>query len=202
MAHVKRSIIEAKAETDCLAHALVIAIARLTNDPNYKAYSQGNKIRPVVQHLLQSAGINLENGGWVPELQRFQDHFSEYKIVVYGGLNCGDIIFEGKVASEKRVNLLYDDVTRHFHVIANLTGAMSKQYICAGCRKSCDSGVTHKCSEACKDCMFIPPCISTHVRIPCGSCNRTFGSQACFEKHTKNKLKGKPVCMQKRNCAK
>jgi len=34
MAHVKHSIIEVKAETNCLAHALVIAIARLTNDPN------------------------------------------------------------------------------------------------------------------------------------------------------------------------
>jgi len=90
---------------------------------------------------------------------------------VYGGLNCEDVIFEGKVASEKRVNLLYDDVTRHYHVIANLTGAMSKKYICAGCSKSCDSGVRHKCTEACSDCMSISPCISTNVRIPCGSCN-------------------------------
>ena len=63
MAHVKHSIIEVKAETDCLAHALIIAIARLTNDPNYKAYRQGRKIHPVVQHLLQSTGITLDNGG-------------------------------------------------------------------------------------------------------------------------------------------
>jgi len=42
----------------------------------------------------------------VDELQRFQDHFAEYKIVAYEGLNCEDVIFEGKVASEKRVNLL------------------------------------------------------------------------------------------------
>jgi len=138
----------------------------------------------------------------VPELQRFQVHFTEYKIVVYGGLQCGDIIFEWKVTSEKRVNLLFDDVTRHFHAIANLTVAMSKKYICAGCSKSCDSGVTHKCSEAFSDCMSIPPCISTNVRIPCGTCNRTFRSQACCEKHKTNNLKGKPICVQKRNCAK
>jgi hypothetical protein len=36
MAHLKRSIIEDKAEENCLAHALVIAIAKLTNDPSYK----------------------------------------------------------------------------------------------------------------------------------------------------------------------
>ena len=56
MAHVKRSIIEVKAENNCLAHSL-------TKDPNYKAYIQGRKSRPLVQHVLQSTGINLENGG-------------------------------------------------------------------------------------------------------------------------------------------
>jgi hypothetical protein len=34
MAHIKRSIIQVKAETNCLAHALIIAIAKATNDPN------------------------------------------------------------------------------------------------------------------------------------------------------------------------
>ena len=38
MVHLKRSIIEVKAKTDDLAHDEIIAIARITNDPNYKAY--------------------------------------------------------------------------------------------------------------------------------------------------------------------
>ena len=85
MAHVKHSIINVKAETNCLAHALIIAIARLTKDPNYTSYRQGckSKIRQAVQQLLQTTGIDLQNGGGIPEIQRFQDHFSEYKIVVY-----------------------------------------------------------------------------------------------------------------------
>jgi hypothetical protein len=37
MAHLKRSIVEVKAREYCLAHALVISIAKLTNDSNYKA---------------------------------------------------------------------------------------------------------------------------------------------------------------------
>jgi len=129
-------------------------------------------------------------------------HFSRYKIVVYGGLSYKYIIFEGNVTSEKRVNLLYDDVTRHFHVIANLTGAIFKRYICEGCSKSCRSGVTNKSPEACTDCFSIPPCIRTDVRIPCGACNRTFRRRACSEKHKTNTLKGKPVCSQKMNCRK
>jgi len=137
MAHVKHSIINVTAESNCLAHALIIGIARLTKDPNYKAYRQGRKILPEVQHLLQTTGINLENGGGIRKIQQFQDHFTEYKIVVYGGLHCSDILFEGRVTSAKRVNLLYDEINRHFHEITNLTGAMSKQFICEGCSKSC-----------------------------------------------------------------
>jgi hypothetical protein len=72
----------------------------------------------------------MQNGGGINEIQKFQDHFTEYKIVVYGGLDCEDIIFEGQVTSEKRVNLLYDDVNHHYHVIANLTGAMAKRHVC------------------------------------------------------------------------
>jgi hypothetical protein len=41
MAHLKKSIVEVKAEQNCLAHALFIAIAKLNDDPNYKAYRQG-----------------------------------------------------------------------------------------------------------------------------------------------------------------
>jgi len=133
---VKRSITNVKAETDCLAHAPIIAIACLTKDPKYTSYRDEKEILPEVQHLLQTTGINLQNGGGSPELQRFQDHFTEYKMVVYGGLNCGDIIFEGYFISEKRANLLYDEVDRHYHVITKLTGAMSKLYTCEACSNS------------------------------------------------------------------
>jgi hypothetical protein len=56
--HLKRSIIEIKAKTNCLAHALKIGIARLTNDPNCTSYRKGNKILPQVQQLLQTTGID------------------------------------------------------------------------------------------------------------------------------------------------
>ena len=67
MVHVKRSIIEVKSKTNCLAHALIIAIARLTNDRKYKSYRQGRRtILPAVQHLLETTGIDLQNGGGSP----------------------------------------------------------------------------------------------------------------------------------------
>ena len=53
MAQLKRSIVEVKTVENCLAHAIIFAIARLENDANNKAYRQGRKIRPVVKALLQ-----------------------------------------------------------------------------------------------------------------------------------------------------
>jgi len=96
MAHLKRSIIEVKAENKCLAHALIIAILRVNNDPNYISYRDGWKIRPVVQTLLKMVGIDLTNGAGIPELTKFQEHFHEYKFIVYAGLNCESILFEGQ----------------------------------------------------------------------------------------------------------
>jgi len=34
MAHLRHSIVEVKAEENCLAYALIIAISRVDNDPN------------------------------------------------------------------------------------------------------------------------------------------------------------------------
>ena len=87
MVHLKNSIVEMRAEEYCLGQALVIAIAMLNNESNYKAYTQGRKIRPVVRQLIETTGIDLKNEGRIPEITRFQEHFHEYKIVVYSGLN-------------------------------------------------------------------------------------------------------------------
>jgi hypothetical protein len=86
MAHLKRSIVEVKTDENCQAHALVIATAKVTNDPNYKAYRQRRKILPKLRELLQASGVDLSRGGGIPELQAFQRHLSQYMIVVYSGL--------------------------------------------------------------------------------------------------------------------
>jgi hypothetical protein len=59
MAHLKRSIVEVKTEENCLAHALIIAIAKVENDAAYKSYHRGRRIRPAVQNLLETTGIDL-----------------------------------------------------------------------------------------------------------------------------------------------
>jgi len=68
MAHLKRSIVEVKTEDNCLAHALVIGIAKLDKNPDYDAFRKGRKIRHVVQTPLETSGIDLSNGSGIPEL--------------------------------------------------------------------------------------------------------------------------------------
>jgi len=87
MAHLKLRIVDVKCEEKCLAHALVIAISRVANYPNYKAYRQDRKLSPLVRNRLETTGIDLSNGAGIPEIVRFREHFRDYRIVVYQGLS-------------------------------------------------------------------------------------------------------------------
>jgi ribosome-associated translation inhibitor RaiA len=69
MAHLKRNIVRVNAEENCLTYALVIAIAKVQNDPNYKVHRQGRKTRPEVQRLLETTGID-------PSMNVFRTNFA------------------------------------------------------------------------------------------------------------------------------
>jgi len=60
--------------------------------------------------------------------------------------------------------------------------------------------VTHTCEQTCSDCISVPQCAVSHVRIPSETCNRNFRIQTCFDKHKINKLRGKTVREQKKKC--
>ena len=67
-----------KASENILTHAIILAIAKVENDSDYKTYLQGRKIRPVVQTLLDKTDISLSGGGGIPEILKYQDNFREY----------------------------------------------------------------------------------------------------------------------------
>jgi len=78
-------------------------------------------------------------------------------------MSCDNIMFEGQVDSARRLNIIYDDVERHYHVIASLTGAMARKYVCKGCNKSGTSDFTHACDQTCSDCMACTSCEFSNV---------------------------------------
>jgi len=128
-------------------------------------YRQFRKIRPVVEALLQQSVIDLTRDGGIPELNRFQEHFRDYKIVVYQRPGWDDIMYEGQVDPSKHLNLHYD-VERHYHVITNLTGAMAKRQGFSTCHKSCGRVIQHVCDQTCGDSMSSPHCVFSGTRFP------------------------------------
>jgi len=77
-------------------------------------------------------------------------------MTVYRVLACEDIMFEWYVDSHKRINLLYDDVERHYHVIVNITGVMAKKYVYKACKKVGRRDVTYICDQTFNDCVANP----------------------------------------------
>jgi hypothetical protein len=49
----------------------------------------------------------LEEGGIFRELAQFQEHYQEYRIVVFTGINCEDILLDGHGESIKRIDLIF-----------------------------------------------------------------------------------------------
>jgi len=66
MVRLKKSIVQVKADSNCLAHDLVIAKAKVDGDPNGESYGHGYKLRRVVDRLLETTGIDLSAVGEYP----------------------------------------------------------------------------------------------------------------------------------------
>ena len=85
MAHLKKSIVQVKTETNCLAQALTVAIANLTNDPDYNVYRQGRKIYSKVSQLLERTCISLDNGGVIQNSKVFRTIFGNVRSLCIRG---------------------------------------------------------------------------------------------------------------------
>jgi len=129
MSAIKKSIVTVKAALNCLAYALIIAMARVNGDPKYQSYRHGSGLKKPVEDLLKASGVDLSNGGSFEEIRQFQDHLSDYEFIVFDGLNPDRVMFGGNSRSAKKLHLLYDRDNEHYNLITNLKGAMAKQYI-------------------------------------------------------------------------
>ena len=125
---IKTSIVTVKAVFLCLAHALIIAMAKVNGDSKFKSYSNGYCLTEPVEELLKAFGVDLSNGGGLEELRQFQEYLSDYKNIVFDGLYANRVMFSGNSLSAKKLYLLYDRDFEHYNVITNLKGAMAKRY--------------------------------------------------------------------------
>ena len=145
-------------------------MVRLNGDTKYPSYNNGYGLKKAVDDLMAS-GVDLSNGGGFRELQQFQEHLSDYKMIVFDGLNPDRYMFSGNSISAKKLCLRYDRDLDHYSVITNLKEAMPKSYICNGCDTLYD--YMHKTDNVCSLCTATPPCTKDEAKY-CVTCNRRF----------------------------
>ena len=103
-------------------------------------------------------------------------------------------MYEGHFQSDKRINLLFDEVTYHYHSVANLAVPMAKRYDCEGCNKGCRYGVVHACERTSND-------YSTSSLYICGPTISYDLCNTCFDNHKKRtRGKRKSACELRKRC--
>jgi hypothetical protein len=50
-------------------------------------------LKEPVQGVLNASGVDLSNGGGFRELEQFQQYLSDYKIIVFDGLQTDRVMF-------------------------------------------------------------------------------------------------------------
>ena len=95
MSSFKNSIVTVNAAFNCLAYALIIAMARVIGEPKYQTYRDGKGSKKPVEDLLNASGTDLSIGGCFQDLRQFQYHISEYQIIVFDILTVDKVIFGG-----------------------------------------------------------------------------------------------------------
>ncbi|XP_013396770.1 uncharacterized protein LOC106163657 [Lingula anatina] len=182
--HAKRSVIQihnGAGDQLCLARALVVAMAKADNDPEY-ATIVNKRCREQLeraQDLHTRAGVPLGPCG-VPEIKQFQSYLSNYQISVFSGDHFMSLIHKGPSAL-KELFLFYHK--GHYDVITSITGFMGRAYYCTECNIGFDHMGDHSCEKYCERCKRDSSCKFETWRH-CDQCSRNFLSDSCFRNHT------------------
>ena len=183
----KKSVIPINNKDDfCLARALAVAIARIEKDPKYVQIRDSRRGHIQLDRALdlhQAANVPLRPCG-LNEVEQFQQHLTNYQIVVVSGDHNNSIIYPPQPPAnpdpEKSIYLYFH--ANHFDVITTLPGFLNRSYFCHRCHKAYSNTCDHLCDDMCRSCRSIE-CKLVGSGITCNECNRLFKNQACYDNH-------------------
>ena len=198
----KHTVITIKNHDDlCLARALVVAIARVENAPNYdylRRIDRAQQIRARKLHI--EAGVPFGPCG-LEEVKLFQRHLTRYEINIVSLLQNNAIIYppQDQAAPDKTpIYLALHD--NHYDVITKMPGFLNRAYFCHKCRKAYSHKFEHLCPEMCKSCRAYE-CVWDGA-MTCDQCKRVFRSRACYDRHKVRVNGTKSICDTIHKCMK
>ena len=189
----------------CLARALAVSIAKIEKDPRY------NQIKDSRCYIQFERALALHQAAHVPfdipcglkEVDLFQQHLTQYQIIVVSGDQNDTIIYPPKPPAnpnpEKSIYLYYQ--ANHFDVITTLPGFLNTSYFCHVCHKGYDHTTDHLCDGMCKSCRGVG-CTLENNGMVCQECDRFFFNQACYDRHKQEPVNGggRTMCETVRKC--
>ena len=181
----------------CLARALVVAIARIENDPKY------HQIIDAKGRIQLQRAVNLHHAANVPldlcgldEVKQFQAYLTNYEITILSGDHGDSIIYPAEPGDKQPIYLYYHN--KHFDVITKMPGFLAISYFWHKCRKTYSNALDHMCPAMCKSCRSFE-CVFEQW-IDCDECERKFKSRACYDHHKEPVGAGRSVCQGIRKC--
>ena len=199
--HRKGSVITIKNEDNlCLARALVVAIAKVKNAPDYvnlRDHVTTQQVKAIELHARAKVPMGPSCG--LEEVDMFQKHLTEYEINIVSGIHDNAIIYPKKPSTDKTPIYLYLH-DKHYDVITSMPGFLSKNYYCHKCRRAYAKKLDHLCPGMCKSCRAYE-CYMDDPKH-CDQCKRTFKSRACYERHKEPIGAARSVCETIRKCEK
>ena len=189
----------------CLARALAVSIARIEKDPRYEQIRKSNRHIQFERALAlhQAAGVPFDIPCGLKEVDLFQQHLTQYQIIVVSGDQNNTIIYPPHPPAnpnpEKSIYLYYQ--ANHFDVITTLPGFLNTSYFCHQCHKGYDHTTDHLCEGMCKSCRGVG-CTIENNGIICKECDRLFMNQTCYDRHKQEPVNGggRTMCETVRKC--
>ena len=201
--HKKGSVITIQNNDNlCLARALVVAVAKAENAPNYKNLTRTDRRtqEKKAKELHAAANVPLGPCG-IPEVEMFQKYLAKYEINIVSGNHDNAIIYPPEPTTNNTVTPIYLYLhDNHYDVITSMPGFLSKVYFCHTCKQAYDHKFAHLCEGRCGSCGSYG-CFG-NVDIECNDCNRTFKSKACYDRHKESVGGARSVCEGVKKCKK
>ena len=202
--HKKGSVITIQNNDNlCLARALVVAIAKIEKDPNYKTLikSRSGTQQMKAMDLHHAANVPFGPCG-LPEVDLFQKYLTNYEINIVSGNHNDSIIYPSKTSTSKGVTPIYLYLhDNHYDVITSMAGFLSVIYFCHKCKKTYSKNSDHLCGAMCRSCRSYE-CVPEGDGVVCDECKRWFKSKDCYDHHKEPVAGGRSVCQTIRKCEK